>query len=323
MDTWLSFSQLITLSQQCGIPRGALTPLIFSRSDESPAALPPFWAGTKGGFNSQALPLLQVLADPHAVNGIAFILPDLIIEGSLCYPDPASNHPQISLLNSGEGLHLQSPIPRQSLLSVLQEQLLPASTDFEAIELSLPVLDAWLLWSIIDLGREQESPAVFSLEDIIEVLNRPYNLLQNLSAWYRQAFDLTQPARRELESSLQGLARRGLVEIGDAGGIKSAGMTPRLVQEFSDLNAFLMLKTSAMLGEGEEGELVSMRNWIFQGASGMGLLFFVSGEMAEMVCISPSNILNLVGRLLRDPFGFFHDNGNPARALRPPPPERL
>jgi len=100
MDTWLSFSQLITLSQQCGILRGALTPLIFSRSDEFPAVLPPFWADTKGSFNSQGLPLLQVLADPHAVNGIAFILPDLIIEGSLCYPDPASNHPRISLLNS-------------------------------------------------------------------------------------------------------------------------------------------------------------------------------------------------------------------------------
>lgn len=321
MDTWLSLSQLITLSQQCGISRGALTPLIFSRSDESPTALPPFWADTKGRFNSQALPLLQVLADPHAVNGIAFILPDLIIEGSLCYPDSASDHPQISLLNSGEGLHLQSPIPRQSLLSVLQEQLLPANTDFEVIELSLPVLDTWLLWSIIDLGREQDSPALFSLEDIIEVLNRPYSLLQNLSAWYRQSFDLTQPTRRELESSLQGLAKRGLVEIGDAGGIKSAGMTPRLVQEFIDLNAFLMLKTSALLGE--DGELVSMRNWIFQGSSGMGLLFFVSGGIAEMVYISPSNILNLVGRLLRDPFGFFPDNKKPARAVRPPPPEKL
>ncbi len=327
MDTWLSFSQLIALSQQCGIPRGALTPLIFSRRDESPAPLPPFWVNTKGGFTSQALPFLQVLADPHAVNGIAFILPDFIVEGSLCYPDPASGHPQISLLNSGEGLHLQSPILRQSLLSVLEGQLLQEAADFQPVGLSLPILDAWLLWAMVDLGREREKPPIVSLDDLAQALNRSYNLLQNLAAWYCRALELEQPSRYELKASIQRLAGQGLVVTSEAGGVHAAGVTRRLIHEFSDLNAFLMLKTSVLLDE-DEGGLGSMRNWIFQGASGMGLLFFVNGETAEMVSLSPANILNLVKRLLQDPFRFFSKKGNiparkPTRVRMPPPPEKL
>lgn len=328
MDTWLSFSQLITLSQQCGIPRGALTPLIFSRRGEATAALPPFWLDTKGNFTSQALPFMQVLADPHAVNGIAFILPDFIIEGSLCYPEPASGHPQISLLNSGEGLHLQSPILPQSLLSVLQSQLLQETVDFQPIGLSLPILDAWLLLAMVDLGREREKSPSVSLDDLAQTLNRSYNLLQNLAAWYCRALELEQPSRYELKASIQRLAGQGLVVTSEAGGVHAAGVTPRrLIHEFSDLNAFLMLKTSVLLDEGEDG-LGSMRNWIFQGASGMGLLFFVNGETAEMVSLSPANILNLVKRLLQDPFRFFSKKGNiparkPTRVRMPPPPEKL
>lgn len=327
MDTWLSFSQLIALSQQCGIPRGALTPLIFSRRDESSALLPPFWVDTKGNFTSQALPFLQVMADPHAVNGIAFILPDFIVEGSLCYPDPASGHPQISLLNSGEGLHLQSPIPHQAQLSALQEQLLQETVDFQPIGLSLPILDAWLLWAMVDLGREREKPPIVSLDDLAQALNRSYNLLQNLAAWYCRALELEQPSRYELKASIQRLAGQGLVVTSETGGVHAAGVTRRLIHEFSDLNAFLMLKTSVLLDEGEGG-LGSMRNWIFQGASGMGLLFFVNGETAEMVSLSPANILNLVRRLLQDPFRFFSKKGNiPARkqtrVRMPPPPEKL
>ncbi|MHB8778875.1 MAG: hypothetical protein ACYC6R_14120 [Anaerolineales bacterium] len=327
MDTWLSFSQLIALSQQCDIPRGALTPLIFSRRGEASAALPPFWLDTKGNFTSQALPCLQVLADPQAVNGIAFILPDFIIEGSLCYPDPASGRPQVSLLNSGEGLHLQSPILPQSLLSVLQSQLLQETVDFQPIGLSLPILDAWLLLAMVDLGREREKPPIVSLDDLAQALNRSYNLLQNLAAWYCQALELKEPSMHELKASIQRLAGQGLVVTSEAGGVQAAGVTRRLIHEFSDLNAFLMLKTSVLLDEDEDG-LGSMRNWIFQGASGMGLLFFVNGETAEMVSLSPANILNLVRRLLQDPFRFFSKKGNiPARkhtrVRMPPPPEKL
>ena len=327
MDTWLSFSQLIALSQQCGIPRGALTPLIFSRRDESPAPLPPFWVNTEGSFTSQALPFLQVLADPQAVNGIAFVLPDFIIEGSLCYPDPASGRPQVSLLNSGEGLHLQSPIPRQAQLLALQEQLLQEAVDFQPVGLSLPILDAWLLLAMVDLGREREKPPIVSLDDLAQALNRPYNLLQNLAAWYCQALELKEPSMHELKASIQRLAGQGLVVTSEAGGVQAAGVTRRLIHEFRDLNAFLMLKTSVLLNEGEGG-LGSMRNWIFQGASGMGLLFFVNGETAEMVSLSPANILNLVKRLLQDPFRFFSRNGKipagkPTRVRMPPPPEKL
>ena len=327
MDTWLSFSQLIALSQQCGIPRGALTPLIFSRRGEAPAALPPFWLDTKGNFTSQALPFMQVLADPQAVNGIAFVLPDFIIEGSLCYHDPASGRPQVSLLNSGEGLHLQSPIPRQSLLSALQAQLLPETEDFQPVGLSLPILDAWLLWAMVDLGREHEHPPIVSLNDLVETLNRPYNLLQNLAAWYCRALELKQPSLHELKSSIKRLAAQGLVVTSEAGEIYATDITRRLAHEFNDLNAFLMLKTSVLLDEDEDG-LGSMRNWIFQGASGMGLLFFVNGETAEMVSLSPANILNLVKRLLQDPFRFFSKKGNiparkPTRVRMPPPPEKL
>jgi len=327
MDTWLSFSQLIALSQQCDIPRGALTPLIFRRRNESPAPLPPFWVNTEGNFTSQALPFLQVLADPQAVNGIAFVLPDFIIEGSLCYPEPASGHPQISLLNSGEGLHLQSPILPQSLLSVLQSQLFQEAADFQPIGLSLPILDAWLLLAMVDLGREREKSPIVLLDDLAQALNRSYNLLQNLAAWYCRALELEQPSRYELKASIQRLAGQGLVVTSEAGGVHAAGVTRRLIHEFSDLNAFLMLKTSVLLDEGEGG-LGSMRNWIFQGASGMGLLFFVNGETAEMVSLSPANILNLVKRLLQDPFRFFSKKGNiPARKLTRvrmlPPPEKL
>ena len=259
MDTWLSFSQLIALSQQCGIPRGALTPLIFSRRGEAPAALPPFWLDTKGNFTSQALPFMQVLADPQAVNGIAFVLPDFIIEGSLCYPDPASGRPQVSLLNSGEGLHLQSPIPRQSLLSALQAQLLPETEDFQPVGLSLPILDAWLLWAMVDLGREHEHPPIVSLNDLCPSTQPLLQPASKPAAWYRRALELEQPSRYELKASIRRLAGQGLVVTSEAGGVHAAGVTRRLIHEFSDLNAFLMLKTSVLLDDGE-GCLGSMRN---------------------------------------------------------------
>jgi hypothetical protein len=115
-----------------------------------------------------------------------------------------------------------------------------------------------------------------------------------------------------------------LVVISQAGGVKAAGVTRRLIQEFRDLNAFLMLKTSVMLDD-KEG-LATMRNWIFQGESGLGLLFFVSDGTAEMISLAPVQILNLVERLLRDPFRFFSDKSSASTASPvrvPDPPESL
>lgn len=128
-----------------------------------------------------------------------------------------------------------------------------------------------------------------------------------------------------METSLQRLEKEGLIVTNRAGGIQAVGVTQRLIQEFCDLNAFLMLKTSVILSD-RDGSLASMRNWIFQGASGSGLLFFVNGETTEMISITPARILKLVDSVLRDPFRFFSNKGDVSvhnSTRKPAPPESL
>jgi hypothetical protein len=321
MDTHLSFPEWISLSRQCGIQRGALTPLIFDRKTDSSAQLPPFWVDPGGKFTLQALPLLQLLADPRAVNGIAFLLPDFVVDGALVYPAPGGTTPGICLLNSGDGLQVQTPIPLQDLLATLRGQFLPGPEDFIPVTMALSPAEAWLLWALVDLSREQETPVPVALDDIIQAFNRPYDLLQNLAAWFREAVGLAQPSRKELEACLRRLQSQGWIKVGAAGGLQASGITHRLVEDFSDLNAFLMFKTSVQPGDGDD--LFTMRNWIFQGGSGAGWLFFVNGQAAELTRLLPENILGLADRLLRDPFDFFPVGSKPARARRPAPPETL
>jgi hypothetical protein len=185
-----------------------------------------------------------------------------------------------------------------------------------------------LFWSFFDLLREamdgDDLPQgiSFELEAIMTVLGRPFEALDNLGAYFRQALNLGIPLKKDVQAALRTLAGMGLIE-NVASKYKPGPFLRGQVIEFSDVGAHLTLKTSV---RSLNGGLVTMHNFIFQGKSGNGLLWFNNNGTINLLVLSPTQIINLVTKVIYEPFHFFENNSEKSTApagRRRPPPERL
>jgi hypothetical protein len=105
----------------------------------------------------------------------------------------------------------------------------------------------------------------------------------------------------EVLAALNQLAGAGLVTQ-TVVGYQPGDFLREQAVEFSDVQAHLLIRTNALLVNGNPA---SMRNWIFQGKSGNGLLWHeVAGNVA-FITLSRSQIITFVGSLLMDPLHFF------------------
>ncbi len=321
-DIRVTNQEWITLSINSNVHRGLLTPLMFERELGVTVHNPGMQTKTfNSGLSHEIPPVFEQLANPQAVNGLAFTLPDYILDISLYYSLVGSDEAVVSISNDGEYLHLQSPAPIDEILQRLHSQLGQVESAILPVMLDLPVLTAWMWWAFIDLLREeleggiQLQPTSFSLDMLMMVLGRPFEMLDNLSAYFRQCLDLRIPLKTEAQQALHSLAKKGLIEE-TAGGYKPGALLLQQALEFSDLQAHLLLKTSALLPDDSVG---SMRNWIFQGKSGNGLLWHECQGIVSFIGVSPVQILYTVEKVLKEPLAFFdQDNSH-----RPAPPERL
>lgn len=327
IDIHISIQRWITLSRRSGLKLGVLTPLF---AEEETATL--LHIATDMPSSEEAY-LLKQLADPQAANGLSFILQDGVIDLALFYP--AEDYPDavISLAyEEDRSLHLQYPAPIADVLGLLRSQLGDAKVEVSPVDLEMPVLQAWLFWALIDLLREAigedgslHEPS-FDVDAMMAILGRPFDVLNNLGAYYRQSLNLTIPLKKDVEAALRVLAGKGLIAK-TSSGYKPGSLLREQALEFSDVGAHLMLKTNLRLPDGTSG---TMRNFVFQGKSGNGLLWYDNGGITNFLALSPAQIVNLVDTLIRDPLHFFEqvvDKGSPPKGTsprrRPPPPERL
>jgi len=333
IDTHISIQQWIALSGQLDVRLGALTPL-FS-AEKIAGFTHPETTVVPGAPLPDLSTFFNQLANPQAVNGLSFILRDCVIDLAVFYPADSYLTSVISLSEENDTLRLQCPAPIDEVLDVLQSQLGEAKSEASPVELEIPVLPAWLCWAFIDLQREAMAgdgslqDLSFQLDAIMAVLGRPFELLDNLGAYYRQALDLDIPMKKDVQSALRMLTGKGLIESTPAG-FKPGSLLCEQALELSDLGAHMMLKTSALLPDGSVGTL---RNFIFQGKSGNGLLWFNNNGTVSFLGLSPAQIIYLVEKVMKEPLQFFgqapgrgpssEKSAAPKGPRRPPPPERL
>jgi hypothetical protein len=256
---------------------------------------------------AETSPLLGQLADPHAANGLTFVLPDQIVDMAVYYSRAGALDKTISLTDDGESLRLQSPAPVHDILKLLQIQLLMATQNASPVMVEMPIVPAWLCWAFIDLLREasragdETADGGYEPETVMGVLGRPFQHFSNLAAYFREALELPLPLNAEVLAALNQLAGAGLVTQ-TVVGYQPGDFLREQAVEFSDVQAHLLIRTNALLVNGNPA---SMRNWIFQGKSGNGLLWHeVAGNVA-FITLSRSQIITFVGSLLMDPLHFF------------------
>jgi hypothetical protein len=336
VDIRLSLSQWVALNCRLNAPRGPLTPLSFEFEDPSVTpALDVKKSLPAGGVLKKTLPLLESLADPRAVNGLTFALPGQIVDTSIYHVRSGEHRKTIAITGDGGSLRVQSPAPIEELLALLQSRILQASGPASSATLELPILPAWLCWAFIDLVRESaragEAPevATWDLAALTGVLERPFRFLTNLAAYFREALELSLPSKPEVQAALRQLTDGGVIT--HRHGKYAAGeFICQLADELGDLQAHLLFRTTALM---PDGRAASMRNWIFQGRSGNGLLWQQANGRVSLVNLSRDGIITLAAALIRHPRLFFippqERPASPeklppvAAKRRPPAPESL
>ncbi len=268
----------------------------------------------------QTLPLLESLADPVAVNGLTFTLPSQIIDMSVYYGPSRAPHKTISITDDGASLRLQSPAPVEQLLALLQSHLPKSNTPASAATLELPILPAWLCWAFVDLLRETAragdalDDVAYDEDAIAGALERPFQLFTNLAAYFREALELSLPSKPEMQDALRQLIEARVITRAHSK-FAAGGFLSQLAHDLGDVRAHLLFRTTARL---PDLRTASMRNWIFQGSSGNGLLWHQAHGRVSMLNTSKSRILSLAAALLRRPALFFLQ-----RPRQPAPPETL
>jgi hypothetical protein len=169
----------------------------------------------------------------------------------------------------------------------------------------------------------------YGLETMMAVLGRPFQLFSNLAAYFRRALDLALPSNADVLDALDQLVKAGLVTKTNEG-CQPGDFLRQQAVEFSDLQAHLLIRTNALLANGSPA---SMRNWIFQGKSGNGLLWHEVKGNVRFIGLSRGRIIAFVESLVKEPLHFFAEPEHkpaPPESLPPqdgkrnlPPPEKL
>lgn len=248
------------------------------------------------------LSLLRGLADPLAVTGVSFVGPRGVIDQTVFHlrqfgDEPA---PTLGIMHDGDGMWLQSPAPIEKVLADMRGQLQAADLYPLDIDLELTVSAAWLFFASLDLlatgaagsgnGR-QGAPALLTLGELTDAMERPYNGLVSLAAYFRQELELNWC---ETRGGLELLVKWGVLERTPDGYLATQKLE-RIVDGLYPLHAHLQLRASHEL---PDRRIASVRLWSLHGQSGFGLLWYEVDGRVLILSANATQILAVAHNVL-------------------------
>jgi len=310
VDINLTHQQLLALGKQLGLALGPLSPLKPKTTEQQALAkgrvLSPSLMGADGKLRPELIPSFHTLADPKAYALLAYLGRAFIVETAYYYPDAATSQGNISLTDTDEGLNLSSPGVKEGVFELLRQYV--GETVLRPIdyEYNLPLMDAWVLFGVIDACRRKMLDAVLdhayppmvelSSAEVYAAINVKSNNMQWLSPYFAGCLSLAQISQSDTQIGLQNLARMGLLQVQDDK-ITPENTLSRIADEFLVLDGHLRLR-SGMLKR-DQPEHVDMR--AIQGRSGAIMFWSYDDQAIDLISFSPAQLMYVISSLIESP----------------------
>ncbi len=298
--TELTPDQFQTLGTLAGPTRGALSPLPAADASGSARLTNPDLADPSGKPHPSVQPALEALFRPAMAVGLTVIgergLTDAVVYHA------RHGDARVSLAHNGETLWLQDPAPVRELAAVVASQLRETPPSDPAFEAVFTPEEGAVFWATIDILRAHTGEAkAVSILMLREMLDRPFQGLELLGAYYRDCLHLPLPGESQLQSACETLARKGWL-LARGGSFLPGKDLVRLARDFSPIRLHLLTQGNAESGT---GGILSYRAWFLQGDSGSGLMWYTADEGVCIISRTRDQIIAGVGELLQNPGRLF------------------
>ncbi|MBN2085291.1 MAG: ESX secretion-associated protein EspG [Anaerolineales bacterium] len=298
--TELSPEQVQALGALGGPTLGKLSPLAPGGKPGVPVLKNTDLADPSGTPYPHARPALEALFHPATAVGLTVI-------GERGLTDTVVYHARnggagVALARAGESLWLHDPAPVRELIGILAGQLLPPPSPAPVFEWTFTLNEGAAFWAFADILRAAAGPlSPVSIEQLREVLDRPFQGLDLLAAYYRDCVHLPVPGAADLQSACALLSQKGLVSGRGNGFLPCDGLN-NFAHGLRSIRLHVLTQGNAEL---TAGEIRSYRAWFLQGATGMGVMWFESGGNVTFASSGKDQILAVVKEMLENPGKLF------------------
>jgi len=335
IDIQMTEQQMRSLGKQIELTRSKLSPLIATNEQQVEAAggrvLNPDLVTPDGRIRPELASPFQVLATAQSFTMVGYVGRSLALEVAAYYPGATSSQEGVSLTNIGDTLQLQSPPIMESVLEILRQYIGDVLLRRVEFEVDLPLMEAWLLFGIVDVGRRRElnrilghegdASETLSVEEIHGALESPVPGTQWLAPYLNDCLSLASPTLGEVSAGLKRLTERGLAQITQSGLILGE-VIQQIVAEFLLVDSYARVR-AASLDSADEVLSTDMR--AIQGRSGSIMVWSYDDASIHLIGVSPAQFMIMMSSLVENP-GAILSGGSPlstAAVAAPPPPEVL
>jgi hypothetical protein len=311
MDIFLTEQQMLALGSQLNLPLSQLSPLVLRNDSQASASrervLNPELVGADGKLLPALAPAFQTLAEAGSFGTIGYVGRSYAFEVATYYPPGASPLPAVSLSQTEDGLHLQGRAAAMNALEMLRQYVGDTILQRVEIELDLSIMDAWLLFAVVDAARKQAIQNIldgskpeqrgFSFSEILELLESPEGGLQWLAPYFDDCMNLARPGLKEVGAGLNRLAAQGLVTV-ERDTVFAEDPLDEIVAEFLLIDGHIRARAAVL---NSQSEALSTDVRAIQGRSGAVLLWSYDQGSIQLIGISPAQLMVVISDMVENP----------------------
>lgn len=338
--TFLTTQQFLALGSQIAGARSKLSPLSTGSAQQAVSArarvLNPELVTEDGHLRPELVPLFRTLDSAQSFCVVGYAGRGGSYEMASYYHGQAASPDGVSLTYLGDGLQMQSPPVENETFELMRQFVGDTLLKHVEIEMDLPILDAWLLFGVVDAGRRKALEGLLSeagsaadeltAEEIHAGLESKKTGLQWLAPYFDACLSLATPTRKEIDTGLNRLISKGLLTLLGANYLPGE-LVQQLIAGFLLVDGHIRIRAAAL---DRAGEAVSTDVRAIQGRSGSILLWSHDASSVNLWGASPAQLLTLIGSLMQNPGQATQpvDKGSssampPRRPQVAPPPEKL
>jgi hypothetical protein len=295
----LSVEQFHSIGNSLELEIGLLSP--YSKGEDIDRVTNPDLVTKEGTLHEHLRPAFYTLLDPFSATNITILRPDTVLDMAFYLPGNPRQLPPASIITKEGELNIQTPAPFSETMLGILEAMQPATNDEISLETELSLTAAWVFFAVIDwLRNYDDEKSLLDINYIQGVMKRPMVSLAYLAAYYREALDLANASKAEIEKACQELVNANLL-IQGKNDYSPTVITSALGNALDSFQAhlFLMNKTKV------NGDLYEMVFRCIQNQVGLCLLWYEVDNRVQIMSASIDQVLHLVEQLSVNPFQYY------------------
>jgi hypothetical protein len=287
-DLYLTKEQLATLAIFTS-SKNSLSPFTTYASPNTAARISnPEIITSTGDLVPELQPVVDCLASPARTFHLSVLNTSQLMDVAFFFPGFAPEIPLVALSNDNGKLRLQSPAPYNDILHNARLLLGPSPSTFRSMEATFDLVEAWLVWGILDHFRQSDVP--LKPEILKEKLKESFKGFTSLSGYFRETLNLNLPTQSEFDKAVLRLIQHSIIESSPEG-LKPCDSLLEIARDYAHPAAHVHFKVNSI----DSRERVStVQYWAIQGKSNALLLWYEVDRKVYIRSVPPGEVIKLL-----------------------------